>query len=139
MKFLLIFTVCVSYFLVSCAGLRCYEANNIDHYSSNATIEECTEPTVFCATVTFRNGQVPWNTCGDEEFCASSACYNYEFCKEPGTFEHDYPRLENVKVTITCCDTDLCNGESSAKTSNRISFPSFICMSVFVYYYFMTF
>ena len=142
MKFLLILTFCSSCLFVSCAGLRCYEGRNIG-FESNETIEECRYPYMdFCVTATFRNGEVPQYTCGEQEFCTTKRCYNTDYCKEAGTYERDYLRMENVKFTMTCCDTDLCNDENiltSAKTLNKISFSCLFYMSVFLYSCFVVF
>ena len=98
-----------SFLLVSCAGSKCYEYSNVDSDSSDLTIEKC-DPyySDFCATDTFRNGFYD-NTCGDEEFCTVKACHSSSHCKEPGTYEYDYPGYGNYKSTTTCCDKDLCN------------------------------
>ena len=139
MRLLLILTYFTSYLLVSCAVSKCYESSNIDFYSSNLTIEECTPPFMdFCATATIKNGDVSDFTCGVEEFCMSKRCSNSMHCTEPGTFERDYPGLSEVKFTVTCCDTDLCNVESSAKTLYRTSFIFVFYISKFYYLYFVT-
>ena len=142
MKFLLILTFCTSCLLFSCAGLRCYEGRNIG-FESNETIEECSYPYMdFCITATFRNGEVPKYTCGDQEFCTTKRCYNTDYCKEPGTFERDYLRKENVTFTMSCCDTDLCNIEnifSSAKTLKKLSLNLPFYMNVFLYFYYIIF
>ena len=88
----------------------------------------------FCATFTSRNGEVPHRTCGDDEICTSKGCIDTTFCTKPGTYEHDYPRLNNVKFTVACCDTNLCNVQSSAKFLNRISLSSLFCIYVLLYY-----
>ena len=142
MKFLLVLTFCTSCLLFSCAGLRCYEGRNIG-FETNETIEECSYPYMdFCITATFRNGEVPKYTCGDQEFCTTKRCYNTDYCKEPGTFERDYLRKENVTFTMSCCDTDLCNFEntlSSANTLYKISFNLLFYMSAFTYSCFFVF
>ena len=140
MRCLLIITIFTSYSIVSCAVSKCYQASNIEIYSSNSTIEYCKPPYLdFCGTATWKNGEVPWNTCGNDEFCTTKRYADNMFCKKPGTFEHDFPGLNNVKLTVTCCDSDMCNVESSAKTLNRTSFRCLIYMSVFCYLYFFTF
>ena len=139
MKFLLVLIFCSSYLLVSCTVSKCYEASNMDWYPYNSTIENCKTPNnVFCGTATYKNGEIPWNTCGDEEICYFKHCYDTKYCTKPGTYEHDYRGLDNVTFTVTCCDTDLCNVESSAKT---LYIPSLSCLfyiSVFIYLYFVT-
>ena len=126
MNVLAILLFCSNCLFVSCAVSKCYEANNIDFYSSNLTVVECNPShTGFCATTTFRNGDFPDVTCGDEELCYRKDCDNTMHCTKPGTFELDYVHLKNVKFTITCCDTDLCNVENSAKTLYKISFNCF--------------
>ena len=70
--------------------------------------------TDFCATATWITGEVPYLTCGDQEFCTLTGCSGSMYCKKPGDFVHDFPGLNNVILIITCCDTDLCNIESSA-------------------------
>ena len=123
MKILLIVTFCSTYLFVSCAVSKCYLANNLDLYPSNLTVEECKPQWLnwdFCATATWKNGEDPDLTCEDEVFCTN--CSDSTYCKKPGEFVHDYPGLSNVKITVTCCDTDLCNVETSAKTLYRISF-----------------
>ena len=138
MKFLLILTFCSSYFFVTCAVSKCYHANNIDLYSSNLTNEECKPPySDFCGTSTWKNGDVPWGTCGDDEYCTSKGCCSSMHCTKPGTYGHDYPGLSNVKYTVTCCDTNLCNVQSTAKTLYEISFSCLFYMSVY-YIYFIT-
>ena len=135
MKFLLILTFCSSCLLVSCSVSKCYEANNLDYYSSNLTIEECALPNSdFCAIATWKNGEVPHERCGVEEICISKGCFGDRYCKKPGTFEHDFPGYSNVKFKITCCDTDLCNIESSAKTLYKFSFSSLFYMCILVYF-----
>ena len=137
MKLLLILTFFSSYLLVSCTVSKCYQASNIGLYSSNSTIEECKPPYLdFCVIATWKNGDVPWNTCGDDEFCMTKGCADARFCTKPGTFEHDYPGLDNVKFTVTCCDTDLCN--DSAKTLERNSFSCLFYISLYYYLYFVT-
>ena len=136
MKFLVVLMFCSSCLLASCAGLKCYRASNLDFYLFNLTIEECiSDFSDVCATSTSRNGEVSYRTCGDEEFCTAKGCIDSRFCTKPGTYEHGYPGHQNVKFTITCCDADLCNVESSAKTLNRICFNSLFYMCVLVYFY----
>ena len=99
-------------------------------------IEECdTDFIHFCETSTFKNGEITDYTCGYDEFCTSKSCYDSVHCTKPWTFEHDYPGLNNVKFTITCCDTDLCNVQSSAKNLYEISFSSLFYMCVLVIFY----
>ena len=135
MKILLILTFRTICLLFSYAGLKCFKGRNIG-FESNETIEECSYPYMdFCITATFRNGEVPKYTCGDQEFCTTKRCYNTDYCKEPGTFERDYLRKENVTFTMSCCDTNLCNVEvslNSAKTLNKISLSVLVCMSAFL-------
>ena len=139
MKFLIISTVCLSYLLVICFGLKCYEASNVEINSSNLTIEECSYlHNSFCATATFRNGEVPHLKCGDDEICTSKGCTDSIHCKNPGTYKRNYPGLSYVEITITCCDTEFCNVESSAKTLYRTSFSCLFYISVFNYLYFVT-
>ena len=139
MKFLPVFTFFFSYLLVSCAGLKCYQDSNIDSYSSNVFIEDCdTDFIDFCGTSTFKNGESPDYTCGDDEFCTSKGCYDSMHCSNTGTYDYDYPELSDVKLTITCCDTDLCNMESSAQTLYRNSFSCLFYMSFFYFLYFIT-
>ena len=110
MRFLLILMFCSSCLLVNCAALKCYKSSNIDIFKSNSTIEECwSYNNEFCATATIRNGQVSYLSCGDEELCIRKSCTDSIYCTKPGTYERDYPRLNNMKYTVTCCDTDLCN------------------------------
>ena len=138
MKFLRILIIFKSYLLVNCAGLKCYHASNIDSFP-NSTIKDCEKPyDAFCATAAFRNGEVPGFTCGDDEFCYSKSCADSIYCTKRGTWKHDYPGLSNVKYTLTCCDTDLCNVESSAKTLYRTSFNFVFYISKFYYLYFVT-
>ena len=147
MRYLLILIICSSYLLVSCAVSKCYESSNLELSSPNLTIQECKKPhNAFCAVGTFKNGKDPWSTCGDDEFCISKGCSDTRYCPKSGTFEHDLPGSSNVKFTITCCETDLCNVESnvetdvesSAKTLCRISFSSLFYMSIFCFFYFVT-
>ena len=96
-----------SYLLVSCAGLKCYQDSNIDSYSSNVFIEDCdTDFIDFCGISTFKNGEVPDYTCGYDEFCTIKGCFDSIHCKKSGTYDYDYPGSSNIKLTITCCDTD---------------------------------
>ena len=139
MRYLLILMFCSSYLLVKCAVSKCYHGSNRDRYLSNLTIKECWYPdNKFCTTNKIKNGEVPEYTCGDDEFCTAKNCVGSMFCKKPGTFEHDFPGLNNVKLTITCCDSDMCNVRSSSTTSNRTSFSCLFYMSVFCYLYFVT-
>ena len=139
MRCLLIITIFTSYSIVSCAVSKCYQASNIEICSSNSTIEYCKPPYLdFCGIATWKNGDVPNYTCGDEEFCVTKRCADTRYCKKPGTFEHDFPGLNNVKLTVTCCDSDMCNVGSSSTTSNRTSFSCLFYMSVFCYLYFVT-
>ena len=139
MRCLLVLIFCSSYFSFSCGVSKCYDFTNTYFHSSNLTIEECPpEYMDFCATVTVRNGEIPDFTCGDEEFCTSKECLDSLHCTEPGTFELDYPGLSTVKFTITCCDTDLCNVESTAKNLYRTTFSSLFYISLFYYLYFVT-
>ena len=136
MRCLLVLIFCSSYLLVSCTVSKCYEASNMDWYPYNSTIENCKIPkNAFCGTATYKNGEIPWNTCGDEEICYLKECYDTKYCTKPGTFEHDYHGLDNVTFTVTCCDTDLCNIESSAKILNNDIFSSLFYMCVLVYFY----
>ena len=136
MKYLIILTFCLSYLLVNCAVSKCYEGNNLDFNSLNLTIKECdTYYHDFCAIVTSRNGEIPHRTCGDDEICIAKGCIDTTLCTKPGTYEHDYTGLSDVKFTVTCCDTDLCNVESSAKFFIKISFSSLFYMCVLVLFY----
>ena len=118
----------------SCAGLKCQQASNLDFYPPNSIVEECDPPhNAYCATATIRNGEIPGYTCGDDKFCKTKSCSNSVHCTKPGTFERDYAGLNNVKYTVTCCDTDLCNVGSSAKTLYRASFSCIFNMSVFFF------
>ena len=85
--------------------------------------------------LTYKNEELPYPTCGNEEICIARGCADTKYCPKPGTFEKDFPGLSNVKVTVTCCDTDLCNIESIAKISyeKSFSFLFYICIFVFTY------
>ena len=134
MRLLLVLTFCLNYFLNSCAVSKCYEYSNIDLYLSNLTIRECDKYySDFCAISKVKNGVVPKYNCGDDEFCTSKGCYGSTYCTKPGTFEHNYPGLSNVKFTITCCDTDLCNVESSATALYKCSSSCLFYMSVYIF------
>ena len=136
MRVLLVIIFISNYLLVSYAVSKCYEARSVELYSTNLTIEDChPDYSKFCATATIKNGEVYDYNCGDEEFCMSKGCTDTKYCTEPGIFEHNYPGYSNVKFTITCCDTDLCNVESSAKTLYKISFSClfYTCFSFYSY------
>ena len=99
-----------SFILVSCVGLKCFESSNIDFSPLNSTIKNCKKPhNAYCATATIRNREIPGYTCRGDEFCITKGCSDSIYCTKPGTYERDYPRLNNMKYTVTCCDTDLCN------------------------------
>ena len=87
MNVLAILLFCSNCLFVSCAVSKCYEANNIDFYPLNLTVVECKPShTDFCVTTTFRNGDFPDVTCGDEEFCYRKDCDDSFHCTKPGTF-----------------------------------------------------
>ena len=132
MKLLLILTVCLSYSIRNCDALKCYEIDNLGINSSKVNTEKCKPPmTDFCVTTSIKNGDDPYFTCGDREFCVSKGCFNSMYCKEPGTYEHYHPNEKNVQFKITCCGTDLCNFESSARTLNKTFFTSIFSMIIF--------
>ena len=37
------------------------------------------------------------------------------YCTKTGTYKRNYLGSSNMEITVTCCDTNLCNVESSAK------------------------
>ena len=128
MRYLLILIICSSYLLVNCAVSKCYDFSEIEYDYSNLTIKECKPPyTDFCATITVRNGEIPYFTCGDKEFCISKGCYS-TYCPTSGTYDLDYSGLSDVKFTVTCCDTDLCNVESSAENAFKNCFSTLYYM-----------
>ena len=88
---------------------------------------------VYCATITFKNGEDPDAGCGGAEFCTERGCISSSFCKQLGTHEHTYPMRSHVKVTMTCCEGDLCNIESSAQTFNYTNSVVCIIMSSFLF------
>ena len=136
MKFLLILKFFISYLFFICAGLKCQLSSNRDVYLQNSTIEECWYPhNAFCATATFKNGIVPHLSCGDDEICTTKTCSDSNYCYLE---TYDYEIYPETIITVTCCDTDLCNVESSAKTFYRTCFSSLFYISVFYYLYFVT-
>ena len=133
MKFLLILNILTIYLLVSCVGLKCYESSNVETELSNLTIDEC-DPDYpeYCVTITVKNGAISYLKCGDEEFCTSRGCY-FDLCTKPGTYEDYYPEFPNVKYTVFCCDTDLCNVVSSAKNFENFNTLFFFPVLVGLY------
>ena len=86
-----------------------------------------------CATITYKNGEVPYRDCGDEEFCTEKGCIGAGYCTQMGKSLHHYPGRPAVKVTMDCCDYDLCNDDSSAPTSYNNSLSSIIALFVFCF------
>ena len=129
-------------------GLECYKhrVNDPRYNSSEPNIEVCSvyhgsAYTDFCATITFKNGEIPDRECGDEEFCTEKGCTSSYYCKEEGTFEQDFPGIENVKFTIACCQEDLCNveNETTESTACKINSSYLVCIFVFNFFVFLHF
>ena len=136
MKVLTAFLLFATFFICSSAGLKCYEYKiGLLRFmnTSEPSVQVCQgnywsdyydyglhDPTV-CATVTFKNGEIPNKECGDAEFCTEKGCIGTSYCKELGTFEHHHPGWSDVKAAVSCCEEDLCNVDSSAKTCKNIN------------------
>lgn len=62
--------------------------------------------TDFCVTTTIKNGDDPYFTCGDREFCVLKGCFLTLFtARRPGTYEHNHLNETNLLYKIICCDT----------------------------------
>ena len=138
----------IAFFICSSHGLKCYDykLNNPRFTSSEPAVSVCNsypggygDYSVYCATITFKNGDDPFVDCGDAEFCTERGCIDSSFCKQLGTpHDNKHPgRINDVNVTMTCCDEDLCNIEalqkdfvSSAKTFNNTHLLFFIIIFV---------
>ena len=142
MKYLVVFSAFLVYFTCNCTVQKCYsyEVNDPRFNKSKPKIEVCRYPyNAFCASATHKNGEVPYETCEDDEYCTELGCVGDLYCEKPGTYQHDYPGLRNVRFNMTCCDTNLCinfekepetsnsKTESSAQSSNEICFYSLFC------------
>ena len=142
MKYLVVFSAFLVYFTCLCTVQKCYnyEVNDTIPDKSQPEIETCECPyNAFCASVTFKNAEVPYETCGDDEYCTELSCVSDLYCIEPGTYQHDYPGLRNVRFSMTCCHTNLCiNFEKEpeallkAQHFKKNCFYSSICILVII-------
>ena len=122
------FLLFIAFFICSSHGLKCYEyklENPKGSTSSEPAVKDCNTDYFgdyydygnrYCATVTYKNGVNPYDDCGDAEFCTERGCVSPRDCKELGNPHENYhPDIIGVKVTMTCCDEDLCNIEAPQK------------------------
>ena len=80
--------------------------------------------------------------------CTELRCVSDTYCEKPGTYQHDYPGLRNVRFNMICCDTNLCinfekepetlnsKTESLVQSLNEICFYSLFCIIGFVLFIF---
>ena len=142
------FSLFIAFFICNSHGLKCYDykVNSPGRItSSELAVDDCNSYPgdygsyggyggylVYCGTITFKNGEIKNKDCGDAEFCTERGCIDSSHCKHIGTFEHNYPNT-NFKVTMTCCEEDLCNIESSAQTFNYTNSVFCIIISLFLF------
>ena len=126
------FLLFIAFFICSSYGLKCYEykLDNPRSTYSEPTVEDCNADSFdngkfdhyyfgngsyYCATVTYKNGDNPFVDCGGAEFCTERGCISDWKCIRLGTPHNNiHPGyfINNVNVTMTCCEKDLCNIES---------------------------
>ena len=109
------------------SSLQCFIGN-----SSYLTGEICPYHRAdFCVIYKYKSGT--FDVC-EEDVCSEHSCTNNYTCEESGTIERE---VYGMKVTIDCCDKDLCNLESSAaKNLNKTNFCFFnFVLSCYILFY----